>query len=112
MNSRIRKIRKENEKGEIICIREINENLKRVFNNQPLTRPLRTLNKNCEFRKKYNALFDLKNEDKIKQEGKEYRKEYSQRLEVIKHRKEYRKEYWLKNKIIKKNKNENKIHKT
>ena len=50
MNINIRKRRQENEKGEIICIREINENLRRVFNNQPLTRPLRVLNQSCKFK--------------------------------------------------------------
>ncbi len=37
MSYDIRKKRKENEKGEIICIIEINDNIRRIFNNQPLT---------------------------------------------------------------------------
>ena len=43
-----------------ICIREINENIKRVFNDEPLTRPLRVLRNNCEFKKRYDLAFDLK----------------------------------------------------
>ena len=43
-----------------ICIREINENIKRVFNDEPLTRPLRVLRNNCEFKKRYDLAFNLK----------------------------------------------------
>ena len=43
-----------------ICIREINENIRRVFNDEPLTRPLRVLRNNCEFKKRYDIAFDLK----------------------------------------------------
>ena len=43
-----------------ICIREINENIRRVFNDEPLTRPLRVLRNNCEFKKRYDLAFDLK----------------------------------------------------
>jgi len=37
-----------------ICIREVNENIRRVETGQPLTRSLRVLNSFCEFRKKFN----------------------------------------------------------
>ncbi len=85
------RLRMENKKKKIIekrdtplCIREINENLKRVFNNQALTRPLATLNRNCEFKKRYKIAFDLKYENKIdkevKQRLKEYNKRYNQKL--------------------------------
>ena len=60
----IRKRRKENESSEIICVREIKDNIKRIFNNQPLTRPLRTLNNTCEFKKRYKIACEL-------QEGEE-----------------------------------------
>jgi len=43
-----------------ICIREVNENIRRVFNDEPLTRPLRLLRNNCEFKKRYDLAFDLK----------------------------------------------------
>ena len=36
-----------------ICIIEVNENLRRVKLGMELTRPLKQLNSNCEFRKKY-----------------------------------------------------------
>ena len=55
--------RKENEPSKIICIREINDNLKRVFDGRPLTRPLATLNKNCEFRERYKIACELKEEE-------------------------------------------------
>ena len=102
MNIKIMKIRKENEKGEIICIREINDNIKRVFNKKPLTRPLRTLNKNCDFSKKYNALGDLKSGVDVKARQKEYR----DRPEIKAKQKEYHKEWYQKQR-----KNENQIPK-
>ena len=89
----ILKRREENENGEIICIREINENIDRVFANKPLTRPLSVLNKNCQFRKRYDIAFDLRNEEKIKKEVKQRMKEYSQKPEVKQRMKEYKKEY-------------------
>ena len=73
---KIRKKRELNEPKEIICIREINENIKRVFNNQPLTRPLRTLNNNCEFKKRYELAWDLKNKERIEKEVKKKKREY------------------------------------
>ena len=73
-----------------ICIREVNENIRRVETGQPLTRSLRVLNSFCEFRKKFNE-FDRRfvglnkvdkarekayreaNKDKIAKRGKAYR---------------------------------------
>ena len=74
--------RKENELGEIICIREINENIKRVFNKKPLTRPLRVLNKNCEFKKRYDIACDLLEGDLKKERVRAYHKTYNQKPEV------------------------------
>ena len=74
---------------EPICAIEVNENIKRVFNNKPLTRPLAMLNKNCEFKAKYNMAFDIINEDKFKEMKREYNKEYNQRPEVKKSHREY-----------------------
>jgi len=53
-------VNKMEEYNKEICIREINENIKRVFNDEPLTRPLRVLRNNCEFKKRYDLAFDLK----------------------------------------------------
>ncbi len=93
-----------------ICIIEVNENIRRVFNNKPLTRPLATLNKSCKFKEKYNIAFNQINEDKIKKinrlrdreymarpETKErlkaYYKKYNKRPEVIERKRKYRQEY-------------------
>jgi hypothetical protein len=40
--------------NEQICIREVNENLRLIKLGEPLTRPLKELNCNCEFKKRYN----------------------------------------------------------
>ncbi len=95
---------------EPICIIEVNENIRRVFKNKPLTRPLATLNKSCKFRERYNMAFDMINEDKIKETErlrqreyrgrpetkamlKEYYKKYNQRPEVKEKKRKYRQEY-------------------
>ena len=91
----IRELREENEGEEIICILEINENLRRIKNNQALTRPLRTLNNNCEFIKRYNLMFEderqkeYNKKPEVKQRVKEYNKKYNQRPEVKQRVKEY-----------------------
>ena len=81
-----------------ICIRTINENIQRVFNDQPLTMPLRRLNHDCRFKKMYDAYCDIKEGDL----AKEKIKEYSQRPEVKEKKKEkmkeYMKEYYQRNK--------------
>ena len=87
MRNRVNNIRK---KREVICIREINDNINRVLNNQPLTKPLRVLNENCEFKKRYDIACDLLEGDLIKIKQKEYR----QRPEVKIKQKEYKKEYY------------------
>ena len=87
----IRRRRKENEgEDEIICIREINDNIKRVITNQPLTRPLKVLNRNCKFRKMYDAYCDIFEGDLNKAKMREYR----QKPEI----KAKRREYYQKNK--------------
>jgi hypothetical protein len=43
-----------------ICIIEVNENLRRVELGEELTRPLRQLNNNCEFKKKYNEWCNIR----------------------------------------------------
>ncbi len=74
---------------EPICIIEVKENIKRVFNDKPLTRPLAVLNRSCEFKKRYDMAFDIINEDKIKERKREYNKEYNNKPEVKKRSKEY-----------------------
>ena len=62
-----------------ICIKEVNENLRRIrLGGQELTRPLAELNRNCEFKKKYNEMYDIWESDKIKKEEKEKRKKYNE----------------------------------
>ena len=85
----IRKRREENEPSEIICIREINDNIRRVFNGEPLTRPLRILNKNCEFKKRYDIACDLLEGDLTK----EKRRAYHQKPEVKEKQRAYSKAY-------------------
>ncbi len=90
-----------------ICIREINQNLKNVFEGKALTRPLATLNRDCRFRERYEIDCDLIEEEThkkcpyckesfLKEEGKiycseeckkkirEYNRKYYQRPEVKK----------------------------
>jgi hypothetical protein len=86
---RIRELRREKEGDEIICQREINQNINRIMTNQPLTRPLRVLNRSCEFRKKYEEIFNFANEDKIKEEVKAKKREYYQKPEVKAKQREY-----------------------
>ena len=82
-----------------ICIIEVNENIRRVESGQPLTRPLRELNENCEFRKKYEDMFDVKKESrkeynkrpKVKEYHREYYREYNKRPEVKEYYREYNK---------------------
>ena len=95
----IQERRKEHENGEVICIREINENIRNVMEGKPLTRPLSVLNKNCQFKKRYEIAFELENEDRIKEEVKQKKKEYYQRPEV----KQKNKEYYQNNKMNKMN---------
>ena len=79
-----------------------------------LTMPLRRLNKDCKFRKMYDAYCDLKEGDLEKQKQKEYsqrpevkakQKEYQQRPEV----KAKQKEYYRKNKKLINNTSYNKL---
>ena len=85
------KLREENEGSEIICIREINNNINRVMTNQPLTRPLRVLNKSCEFKKRYNAYCDIVEGDLKKAKQREYHQKYYQKPEVKAKQREYNK---------------------
>ena len=72
-----------------ICIIKINENIRAVENNQPLTMPLRELKNDCRFMKFYNDFNDIKYGSLSKARMKEYNKEYYQRPEAKAKRKEY-----------------------
>jgi len=54
----------------------VKENIKRIFNNQPLTEPLATLNKKYNFEYEYNLAWDLKFEKEIKARRREEKKKY------------------------------------
>jgi len=70
-----------------ICIKEVNENLRRVRLGQELTRSLKQLNQHCEFRNKYDEAFDIWEADNIKKEMKEYREKNKDK--IAKQKKEY-----------------------
>jgi len=76
-----------------ICIREINENLRRIRMDEPLTKPLRELNESCEFKKKYDELFNMTHEKELEKEVKErmrkYRQKYEQKPEVKERMRKY-----------------------
>jgi len=85
----------------IICIREINENIRRVRLGEPLTKSLRILNTSCKFKEEWDNQFNMTNPEfkkekreymkkyRQKPESKEYMKKYQQRPEVRKRKREY-----------------------
>ena len=77
-----------------ICIREINENLRRIRMDEPLTKPLRELNESCEFKKKYDELFNMTHEKELEKEVKERMRKYYQKPE----NKEKKRKYYQKKK--------------
>ena len=89
----IREIKKEVEKAPI-CIIEVNENIRRVFKNKPLTRSLASLNQSCEFRKRYNLAFDLINRDKIEETQNKYKKGISELPEEKEKLRKYHEKYY------------------
>lgn len=54
-----------------ICIREVNENIRRCEAGEELTRPLAILNLNCDFRKKFEAMDKIYHKEEIKKERNE-----------------------------------------
>ncbi len=84
-------------KDKPLCIIEINENIRRVFNDEELTRPLKELNRYCKFRKRYNIAWDLRNEEKLKEENRIKSKKYYWK-DIEKSRK-YHREWNAKNKL-------------
>ena len=89
--------------NESICKHEINENILRVQSGQKLTKPLATLNRNCEFRKKYEEFIGVKigvrknpiprhnkkSYEEIKAYQKAHQKAYNQRPEIKAYKKAY-----------------------
>jgi len=78
----------------LICIREVNENLRLIKLNEPLTRSLKELNCNCEFKKKYEEWCNIQDglEPEIdirKEELKAKRREYQSTPEYKAKRREY-----------------------
>ena len=80
-------------KKNVIKVCEINNNIKRIFNNQPLTKPLSVLKGYSNFKKKYKKAWDLKYEEEIKAERREYSKRPEVRKKMKKYIKKYNKEY-------------------
>ena len=89
----------ENKDG--LCEAEVKKNLVLAEIGQPLTLPLATLNRSCEFRKEWDRIQNIwhgkyeskEAKAKKKEYHKEYYKEYNQRPEIKAKQKEYYKEY-------------------
>lgn len=86
----IKKTKKQ--KNKEICIREINSNIQRVFNNNALTKSLKFLNDNCDFKERYKIACELKDKT-IEEDAIKKRKEYNNRPEVKERIKKKRKKY-------------------
>ena len=87
-----------------ICIREVNENLRRIKLDMELTRPLKQLNTHCEFKEKYEEWCNIQdglpeNFDVKKEECKAKKREYHQRPEVKAKQRERMKEYYQRKKL-------------
>ncbi len=55
-------------KDKKICTIIVNDNIRRIFSNRPLTMPLKILKKDCEFLKRYNLSCNLReSQHKIKE---------------------------------------------
>ncbi|MBD3252871.1 hypothetical protein GF386_04015 [Candidatus Pacearchaeota archaeon] len=78
-----------------ICIKEINENLRRVELGIELTRPLAQLNNHCKFKKEYDRWCDRRygKTEEVKARQREYHKKYYQKPEVKAKKREYLREY-------------------
>ena len=79
---------------EKVCILTINKNIKNVMEGKPLTMPLAKLNRDCRFRKMYDAYCDIAEGDLEKQRQKEYR----QNPEAKRRNRERQKKFRQKNK--------------
>jgi len=72
-----------------ICIREVNENIRRVKLDMPLTRSLSELNRSCKFREKYEEIFNETHQEELDREVKAKQREYHQRPGVKAKQREY-----------------------
>jgi len=107
-----------------LCQIEIRDNLGRVMAGRPLTRPLRELNENCEFKKVYDELYvkPARNEDRreynkifysIPENREKLRarqKKYNSTPKAIAKRKIYAKEYNSRPEVKERAKEYNKKH--
>lgn len=74
-----------------IPMSEINENLFRVQFGMELTRPLKILEKYCQFKERYMRFFEECEYKKIQEEKREIRREYGNRPEVRQKHREWSK---------------------
>lgn len=63
-------------KKEVICKREVFDNIQRVREGRALTKPLKLLNQFCEFKKEWDNVYDLTHEEQIKRERTKQKKAY------------------------------------
>ena len=84
-----------------ICKQEIIKNIALVEQGKPLTMPLATLNRSCEFKKIYEKTFEdeVRREYQQRPEVKAKQKEYYQRPEVKAKHKEYQQRPEVKAKV-------------
>lgn len=92
MEKDMKNIEKQQEKP-LICIIEVNENIRRVETGQPLTRSLKNLNQFCEFRKKYEERDMIIHNTSKEKERKERERIYRQKPEVKKRERESQRKY-------------------
>ena len=55
--------------SEVICKREVFDNIQRVREGRELTKPLKLLNQFCEFRKEWDNVYNLTHEKEIAKEN-------------------------------------------
>jgi hypothetical protein len=81
-------MKKQESLSEDIYIKEVNENIRRVMLGEPLTRPLKQLNRFCEFRKEWNNKFNIIDKEKIAKQMKAYREANKEKMKA------YQKEFY------------------
>ena len=78
------------EEDKPLCIKEVNENIRRCELGMPLTRSLRVLNCNCDFKNKFDEMDKIMHPDlEVKAKRREYRQKYYQKPEVKAKQREY-----------------------
>ena len=82
---------------EQICIKEVMKNLRMVEAGGELTMPLKQLNSNCEFKKKYELWCDVRDGVTLKKlKGREASRKYFSKPEARERKRKYDKEYYSK----------------